>query len=96
MFRSLYFHKATSTYSLRSTGMSYSRTREIVLQAFGELGYLKNLFGLHSSRAGGSSAAANAGVSRRLFKCHGRWKTDQAKDGYVKDKLESVLSVSKR
>ena len=47
-FRPLYFHKATSTYSLRSMGVSYSRTREIVLQAFAELGYPKNLFGLHS------------------------------------------------
>ena len=51
-FRSLHFHKATSTYSLRSTGMSYTRTREIVLQAFAELGYPKHLFGLHSLRAG--------------------------------------------
>ena len=93
-FRSLYFHKATSTYSLRSTGMSYSRTREIVLQAFVELGYPKNLFGLHSLKVGGASAAANAGVSDRLFKRHGRWKTDQAK-GKLKDKLDSLLSVSK-
>ena len=69
--------------------MSYSRTREIVLQAFVELGYPKNLFGLHSLRAGG------AGVSDRLFKRHGRWKTDQAKDGYIKDKLDSLLSVSR-
>ena len=82
-FRSLYFHKANFTYSLRSMGVSYSRTREIVLQAFVELGYPKNLFGLHSSRAGGASAAANAGVSDRLFKRHGRWKTDQGKDGYI-------------
>ena len=38
--------------------------------------------------------AANAGVSDRLFKHHGRsWKTDQAKDGYIKDKLESLLSL---
>ena len=94
-FRSLYFRKATSTYSLRSTGVSYSRTREIVLQAFVELGYPKNLFGLHSLRAGGASAAANAGVGDRLFKRHGRWKSDQAKDGYIKDNLESLLSVSK-
>lgn len=94
-FRSLHFHKATSTYSLRSTGMSYTRTREIVLQAFAELGYPKHLFGLHSLRAGGASAAANAGVSDRLFKRHGRWKTDRAKDGYIKDKLESLLSVSR-
>ena len=94
-FRSLYFHKATSTCSLPTKGMSYSRTREIVLQAFAELDYPKNLFGLHSLRARGASAAANAGVSDRLFKRHGRWKTDQAKDGYIKDKLESLLSVSK-
>ena len=53
-FRSLYFLKATSTYSLRNTGMSYSRTREILLQAFVELGYPKNLFGLHTLRAGGA------------------------------------------
>ena len=94
-FGSLYFHKATSTYSLRNTGVSYSRTREIVLQAFVELGYPKNLFGLNSLRAGAASAAANAGISDRLFKRHGRWKTDQAKDGYIKDKLDSLLSVSR-
>ena len=46
-FRSLYFHKATSIYSLRSAGVNYSRMREIVLQAFVEFGYSKNLFGLH-------------------------------------------------
>ena len=61
-FRSLYFHKATSIYGLRSAGVSYSRMREIVLQAFVELGYQNNLFGLHSLRAGGASAAANSQV----------------------------------
>ena len=87
----------TSSYSLRSTGMSYARTREIVLQAFAELGYPRHLFGLHSLiiRAGGASAAANAGVGDRLFKRHGRWRSDRAKDGYIKDSLESLLSVSK-
>ena len=66
-FRSLNFHKVTSSYSWRSMGMSYNRTREIVLEAFAELGYPKHLFGLHSLRAGGASAAANASVSDRLF-----------------------------
>ena len=75
--------------------MSYTRTRKIVLQAFAELGYPRQLFGLHSLRAGGASAAANAGVSDRLFKRHGRWRSDRAKDGYIKDSLESLLSVSK-
>ena len=70
--------------------------RQTVLQTFVELGYPKNLFGFHSLRAGGDSVAAKAGVSDRLFKRHGRWwKTDQAKGGYIKDKLESVLSVYK-
>ena len=30
----------------------------------------------------------NTGVSDPLFRRHGGWKTDQAKDGYMKDKLE--------
>ena len=46
-------------------------------------------------RVGGASVAANAGVSDRLFKRHGRWKTDRAKDGYIKDNLEVLLSVSR-
>ena len=69
--------------------MSYTRTKETVLQAFAELGDPKHLFALHSLRAGGASAAANAGVSDLLFKRHGRWKTDQAKDGIF------TLSVEK-
>ena len=37
--------------------------------------------------------AANAGVSDRPFKRRGRWwKKHQAKDGFLKDKLESLLS----
>ena len=36
---------------------------------------------------------ANGLVSDQLFKRHVRWKTDQAKDGYIKDKLESLLNV---
>ena len=39
--------------------------------------------GTHSLRSGGASAAANAGVPDRLFKRHGRWLSDSAKDGYV-------------
>lgn len=94
-FRNLQFVKSNNSYILRSDGMSYTRTREIVLAAFESLGYPKEKFGLHSLRSGGATAAANAGVSDRLFKRHGRWKSETAKDGYVKDKLESLLSVSR-
>ena len=48
-------------------------------------------FGLHSLRAGGASAAANAGVPDRLFKRHGRWRSKAAKDGYIKDSEEALV-----
>ena len=48
-----------------------------------------------SLRAGGASLAANKGIPDRLFKRHGRWKSDRAKDGYVEDDLKMLLSVSK-
>jgi len=51
--------------------------------------------GLHSLELGGATAAANAGVPDRLFKCHGRWRSENAKDGYVKDSVENKLQVSK-
>ena len=37
-----------------------------------------------------------AGVADRLFKRHGRWRSETAKDGYVKDALETRLSVTKQ
>ena len=84
-FRTLHFVKSKASYTLRSTGISYTRAREVVLDAFSKLGYPTILFGLHSLRSGGATAAANAGVNDRLFKRHGRWRSDKAKGGYVKD-----------
>ena len=76
--------------------LSYSRLREILLlEKISSLGMDSKLFGMHSLRAGGDTAAANAGVPDRLFKRHGRWKSESAKDGYVKDSVESRLEVSK-
>lgn len=53
------------------------------------------MFSMHSLRAGNATAAANAGVPDRLFTRHGRWWSESAKDGYVKDSVEKRLSVSK-
>ena len=75
--------------------MSYSRVRELVLQALSPIVGDVSQFCVHSLRAGGASAAANAGISDRLFKRHGRWKTETAKDGYVEDDFPNLLSVSK-
>ena len=46
-------------------------------------------------RAGGATPAANIGVEDRLFKWHGHWESESAKDGYVKDSLERRLEVPK-
>lgn len=83
--------------SLRAKGsLSYSRIRELVLSKFKQLGYNPAEFGLHSFRAGGATRTANfPGLPERLFKHHGRWKSERAKYGYVKDPLEKRLRVSK-
>ena len=75
-------------------GLSYSRVRELMLQRLASLGFDAAAFGMHSFRAGGATAAANAGVPDHLFKRHGRWQSESAKDGYVKDTEQSRLSVS--
>ena len=61
IFRPVVFLRSTGTYKLRgSVPLSYTRAREIVLSAFDSIGLPKQDYGLHSLRAGGASAAANA------------------------------------
>ena len=74
--------------------LSYLRMRELFLAKLKELGCDPTQFGLHSLRAGGATTAAPAGVPERLFKRHGCWKSESAKDGYVKDSHEALLSLS--
>ena len=82
-------------YKARARGLSYTRLRELVFEAF--RGIVPDLarIGTHSLRSGGATAAASAGVPDRLFLRHGRWSSVSAKDGYVKDSLASRLFVSK-
>ena len=69
--------------------------RELFLSKLSELGYDLGQFGLHSLRVGGATAAANAGVPDCLFKRHGRWRSESAKDGYVEDAVALRRAVSK-
>ena len=75
--------------------ISYTTARSDVLDAIQSIGLNRKLFGLHSLRRGGATEAANREVPDRLFKKHGRWKSDNAKDGYVSEDLETRLSVSR-
>ena len=81
--------------SLRVSGsLTYSRLRELLRTKLAQLGYDPDKFGIHSLRAGGATRAANAGIPDRLFKRHGRWKSETAKDGYIEDSMENRLQVS--
>ena len=94
----LLFHPLTSDgKGLRSSGsLTYSRLRELLLGCLNTLGYPADQFGIHSLRAGGATAAAGSGVPDRLFKRHGRWKSDTAKDGYVEDSVQGRLEVTQK
>ena len=74
--------------TLRESGkISYSYLREAFRKKIVDLGLPPEEFGLHSFRA-------NSRLLDRCFKRHGRWKSENAKDGYIKDDIKSRLEVS--
>ena len=88
---------ATKTgHILRKDGkhMSYSNMRSIFLEAFKPHVSDINRYCLHCLRSGGTSAAANRGISDRMLKRHWRWVSD-AVNGNVKDSVEERLKVSR-
>ena len=94
MFRPGFRSKERCGLISKNKSLSYTRTRETLLSRLREVVTDLNI-GLHSLRAGGATAAANAGVNDRCWKKHGRWKGENSKDGYISDSLERRLSVSK-
>ena len=93
LFRGMSWNSSTSSHTLRSTNqhISYSTARVGCLNLISKIGLNPTEFGLHSARSGGATAAANRGVPDRLFKRHGRWISESAKDGYVKDNLKKII-----
>ena len=96
-FRSLQFNENLNKNTLIGINkpLSYTRARELLLKTLGSIRCDKSMFGLHSLRSGGSTQAASNNVSDRLSKAHGRWRSENAKDGYVQDNLTVKLSVKK-
>ena len=95
VFRALSKTKSSHKLVAVNKPISYSSVRYYFKKSFKDIVPDISVFSTHSLRAGGASAAANAGVADRLFQRHGRWKYVSAKNGYVEDSLESRLSVSK-
>ena len=88
IFRPVNFCKSLDKYKLREGQLSYSRCLELFREALTSVGLNASKFGMHSLRSGGASAAANIGVPDRLFKKHGRWRSETAKDGYIQDSMK--------
>jgi hypothetical protein len=78
----------------KNISLSYTRARELLLNSLTAIGLDSNKICLHSLRSGGASAAASINNSDRLIKAHERWRTNIAKDGYIKDNLNKQLVVS--
>lgn len=96
LFRNVRYYKSSSSYKLCSSKLSYSTCLQAFKQCLSSLGYNSKLFGLHSLRSGGATAAVknNSNLSDRLLKLHGRWKSDTSKDMYVLEDVPNRLSVS--
>ena len=73
--------------------LCYTTVRDHVLELLVNIGLDPKKFGLHSLQSVSASAAANLGVNYRLFRKHGRWKSDKMKDSYVHEDIESKLSL---
>ena len=75
--------------------ISYCLTRQIMLAAFESIGLSRKLFGTHSLRKGGATAANQHKIPDRLIKKHGRWISDKSKNLYITENLPERLSVSR-
>ena len=64
LFKALSSSRSTS--KVRCQGLSYSRAREIVKNAFKDITDV-SCISLHSLRSGEATAATNAGINDRLF-----------------------------
>ena len=94
MFRGLSRGKKFSLHT-KYKPISYSRIHGNFIKVLKAVNLDWRKYRLHSLRSSGTSLTAYNSVSDRLFKRHGRWKSDRTKDGYIEDSLESLWSVSK-
>ena len=76
---------------VRSQGISYTRVEKDAFRGLRDVSKI----GVHNLGDGGATSAANAGIPDRLLKRLGRWASENAKDGCVKDDFNSRILVSR-
>ena len=90
IFKTKKGHKISKT-----QGISYSRIREVFKDYITDITANPKKDGLYSLRTGGTSAAASNGATDQLVSKQGRWSSEKARNGYIKDSVSTRLSVSK-
>ena len=88
------FEKKSGHKISETKGILYSRIREIFKDYILEITTTPRKFDLHSLRLDGGSGAANNVISGRLISKHGRWSSEKTTNGYIKDSVVKVLTVS--
>ncbi|GAQ78089.1 hypothetical protein KFL_000070570 [Klebsormidium nitens] len=83
------------TQRLKSNTPCYDTVLSWFKGAASLLGLDPSLYGTHSGRRGGATGAAAHNVPDRLFKRHGRWRSDRAKDLYVRETLQARLATTR-
>ncbi|CAI7891572.1 unnamed protein product [Closterium sp. NIES-53] len=73
---------------------SYPTVRNWCLEAFKKVGLNANHLGTHSFRKGAATTTAGIGVSDRMFKRLGRWRSNNAKDLYVTIAHDQLVAAS--
>jgi len=94
IFRNLTKSKDHFIFCKDNKPLSYTRMRELFIEAFSS--FLSNIrsFGQHSLRSGGATAACNFGISDKMSRRQGWWKSEIAKDGCIKDSFSDRILVS--
>ncbi|MEM9400705.1 MAG: hypothetical protein AAF984_10905 [Verrucomicrobiota bacterium] len=98
IFRNVVYLKSLNKYVLGNRNLSYTTYLDYFKQCLKKLGYDPKLYGLHSFRSGGATTIVKnlkeCPSLERLLKIHGRWKSDTAKDMYIKEQLDQRINVS--
>ena len=93
IFRALTYHKSTRTHVLRRHDTCIQHRQGPVFIDGGNRPR-PELFWFTQLTSRGRDYFANNCTRDRLFKRHGRWRSERGQDGYIRDDLDILLSVS--
>ena len=82
-------------FSFRPQQLTYSRATELFKKQLKVIGLDPKQYGLHSLRSGGASSAAAAAIPDRLLMRQGGWRSQTAKNMYIKETEQALLRVSR-